>query len=175
MVARVLDCVMLGSVLVALGCSCSGPERSGGNPGSGGTGGGTGTGATGGSGSIDPAPFLGSWNEAATSVVSGGACVGVDPITSTGPITVSMGTSSHLVRADDSCSIPLNVTSTSLATLARAAQCVIPAISGLGSGTVAFDTWTFAISGNTGTESASGTLTLGSVVCPLTLSASLTR
>jgi hypothetical protein len=169
---RAWKAVVLGGVFLTLGCSGGGGAADGGSPGTGGTGGG---GGTGGAGAIDPTPFLGSWTETATFTFTDACANLVEPATFTGPITVTAGSSSALIRTDDSCSIPLNVTSASQATLARATQCSIPPVSGLSGGTVAFSAWTLAISGNTGTETASGTFSVQAIVCPVSVSATLAR
>jgi hypothetical protein len=169
MLKRALEGVGLASVLFALGCSASGGSADASNPGAGGTGG---IGGSGGTPSFDPAPFLGAWTE--TLGVLGTLCPNVNPLSASGPITVSVGTSSDLVRIEPAlggCSIPLNIVTRQNATLARAIQCVTS------TGTYDFNEWGISTSdGTTGAESAYATLTIAGVgTCPVTLKTTLTR
>jgi hypothetical protein len=176
--------VALLSVLVVAGCSGGGAGLDGGPLGIGGTGGGGGGagagGATGGVPSIDPASFLGTWNETATLGGSGPCSNGMaalEPASETHQITLTVGSSSDLVIAPGTslpCSIPLNIASRNQATLVRPVQCPI-AVANVGTGTFTFSTWTFTVSGTTGTEAASGSAAVLGITCPITFAATLSR
>jgi hypothetical protein len=164
-----LEGIGLASVLFALGCSGSSGSADASNPGAGGMGG---IGGSGGTAAFDPAPFLGAWTE--TLAVIGTLCPNVNPVSAAGPITVTVGTSSDLVRTEpalDGCSIPLNIRTRQNATLARAIQCVTSA------GTFDFNEWAMSTSdGTTGSDSAYATLTIaGAGTCPVNLTTTLTR
>lgn len=160
--------------VVVVGCGGGGGLPDAGHQGIAGTGGsgsgGAGSGGSGGGASIDPAPFLGTWTETLT-IAGTGSCAGLFmPITQTGQIMVTVGTTSDLVRAsaNDTCSIPLTIVGAGQATLARPIQCVET------QGTFAFSTWTMTIAGSSGGESASAMLT-APVACPVSVTGTLTR
>jgi hypothetical protein len=171
--------VVFGGVFVTAGCGGGGGIADAGNPGVGGTGvGGLGGGAggagagggAGGASAIDPTPFLGNWTEMLTATGSG-LCANATPVT--GPVVVTAGTSSDLVRTEPGtggCSIPLNLVSRTQATLARPAQCSTSL------GSYDFSAWTMTIAGNAATETGAATLTLtGAGMCSITLSGTLSR
>ena len=180
MLERCVVGVVLACALCVLACSGSGGSADAGSQGGGGTGGGgTGGGGTGtgGASSVNRTPFLGNWTAAVTIAVSG-SCPNVEPVTDTEQVVVSAGTTTDLVREPTSgspCAVPLNIVSATQAMLARPIQCSFS--SSVSSGTYDFSSWTFTISGDTGTESASGTVTLSAVglTCPTSLSTTLTR
>jgi hypothetical protein len=168
-------------VLLALGCGGSGAGGDAGHQGAGGTNGGAGgtngggaSGGVGGRSAIDPTPFLGAWTDAQTIALSG-TCAGVgQSVTQTEQITVSTGTSSDLIvsLSGGACSLPFTITSSSQATLAGATPCML-SVTGVGTVTATFNTSTITISGNNGTEVASGTVFGPS--CPFNLTGTLTR
>ena len=184
MMMRARAAIVVASVLFTLGCgggggsADAGPQGGGGMGGSGaggtGTGGagGTSTGGAGGTSSIDPAPFIATWTETAMINVSG-ACGNATLVSSSGPIAVTAGTSSDLLRAEptlNGCSIPLDIVTSTSATLARTVQCATS------NGTYEFTTWTMSLDNGTASESASGTVTLPSAAtCPINLTTTLTR
>jgi len=164
--------------VISLGCSGGGGGADAANPGTGGSTGGAGVGGTGGSSSLDPTPFLGTWSETTTITVSGACANLIDPVTTTVPIAVTSGAPSSdplpTETTEPSCAIPLNLVSGTQATLKSPKQCIYS--SGSGSVTYNFSAWTMTVSGNTGTESASGTATLAGVGnCPVSMTATLSR
>lgn len=168
--------VVLACACFTLGCGGGGGTADAGNPGTGGTGGGSGGGD--GTTSFDPAPFLGDWMEMLNVLGPGfGSCpVVLPPENVQGPITVSAGTSTDLVRSEPAlgdCVVRLEIVTSTLA-ISQPFRCVTNA------GTYDFMSWTFLLSSDGATtmamESADGTLTWsGGDLCPIRLSTSLKR
>ena len=106
-----------------------------------------------------------------------GSCpVVLPPENVQGPITVSAGTSTDLVRSEPAlgdCVVPLEIVTSTLAAIPRPLRCVTSA------GTYDFMSWVFLLGSSdaaTAMESADGTLTLsGGDLCPIRLSTSLKR
>jgi hypothetical protein len=103
-----------------------------------------------------------------------GTCAAGGSATESGLFTVRTGNGSDLEtesNLDPTCTLSLDIVSPTQASLRRAKQCA--GGSGSTAFTVTYDTWTLTVSGTTGTESATGTLSIAS--CPVSVTGTLTR